>query len=170
MKLNLNEFRQLVRSLLKESVCTKCGYDNPYMDDDPNYVCAQCKVRGDKWSGGSPFSKDSKGQELALAKKKDPTCVYCGHNFKEEDMVCVVEGCACTECKPEDWNTCSTCGHELSPDGPGCAQDPNCDCDSCLNGEGPDEDFIAECPNCQHEFICIDERCSCPKCNTFFIP
>jgi DNA-directed RNA polymerase subunit RPC12/RpoP len=65
-------------------------------------------------------------------------CDRCGRDFDQEEFDQLEE--------VEDWNTCSTCGHELSPDGPGCAQDPNCDCDSCLNGEGPD--FEEGCYDC----------------------
>ncbi len=47
MKITLNEVRRLVRSFLLREVftnkCTKCGYDNPYMDPVDDYVCRQCR-------------------------------------------------------------------------------------------------------------------------------
>jgi hypothetical protein len=46
-------FHKLASSLVKNAtaVCKECGYDNPYMDPDPNYVCRQCKMRAQMWGG-----------------------------------------------------------------------------------------------------------------------
>ena len=48
----LNEIFRIVGRLLPESVCRLCGYDNPYMDDVPDYVCRQCTMRAEKWGDG----------------------------------------------------------------------------------------------------------------------
>jgi len=60
----LNEISSLVKWILPESVCRLCGYDNPYMDDVPDYVCRQCVQRAEKWGTGlksepskSPYGK-----------------------------------------------------------------------------------------------------------------
>ena len=31
------------------AICSKCGYDNPYMDPNPNYVCKGCKMLQEAW-------------------------------------------------------------------------------------------------------------------------
>ena len=51
----LNEIKRIVGRFLDESVCRLCGYDNPYMDPVPDYVCRQCTVRTQKW-GSSKVS------------------------------------------------------------------------------------------------------------------
>lgn len=60
---------------LSESACRKCGYDNPYMDDDPNYVCRQCKSRAEKFGdiNGSCPDCSCEGEECPWEK-----CNTCG--------------------------------------------------------------------------------------------
>ncbi len=48
----LNEIKRIVGRFLDESVCRLCGYDNPYMDPVPDYVCRQCQQRAEKWGNG----------------------------------------------------------------------------------------------------------------------
>jgi hypothetical protein len=43
--------RKWLRLYKLAAVCKKCGYDNPYVDSDPNYVCRQCKKREEIWGG-----------------------------------------------------------------------------------------------------------------------
>ena len=31
------------------NICTKCGYENEYMDPVVDYVCTQCRMRNDAW-------------------------------------------------------------------------------------------------------------------------
>jgi len=49
---DLREIFDIVSRLLPESVCRLCGYDNPYMDDVPDYVCRQCASRSNAWGNG----------------------------------------------------------------------------------------------------------------------
>lgn len=37
---------------LANAVCSKCGDDNPYLDNsDPNFLCRQCRTRQQAWGG-----------------------------------------------------------------------------------------------------------------------
>jgi hypothetical protein len=32
------------------NTCIKCGFDNPYIDPTPGYICRQCKMRNEAWA------------------------------------------------------------------------------------------------------------------------
>ena len=55
--------RCLAFKKLADAVCSKCGDRNPYLDnDDPNFVCRQCRTRQQAWGG------DDKQQPVAQEK------------------------------------------------------------------------------------------------------
>lgn len=87
MKITLSEVRAIVKSIILESTCKKCGYDNPYMDDDPNYVCRQCMMHDEKFGGKkhapdekqvSPYDDELEGDFESSEDIQEWDCSECG--------------------------------------------------------------------------------------------
>jgi hypothetical protein len=139
MKLSLKEVKVLVRSILMESVCKKCGYDNPYMDDDPNYVCRQCKAHADKF------------------RTSQEKCIVCNHPIvrgadDETNGTCGDRNCDC--CGPyegdeairtydefdgEQW-VCPNCNHRDPRATKMSVKMGGWECENCGYERDPDDD------------------------------
>jgi hypothetical protein len=54
--------RELWRFIrLANAVCKQCGDDNPYLDnDDPNFLCRQCRTRQEAWGGDNKKKEEPK--------------------------------------------------------------------------------------------------------------
>jgi hypothetical protein len=55
------------------ATCKECGYNNPYIDPDPNYKCRQCRKREEIWGGKAEEPKAEAPKAKSEEPKKDDT-------------------------------------------------------------------------------------------------
>ena len=107
MKISLREVRHIVRKLLETlgTTCTKCGYDNPYMDPTESYVCRQCRVRDEKFGSSDDWNAEEKLDKSEF-EGEQWVCPNCGYQDPRATKMNVKMG---------GWE-CEGCGYERYPD------------------------------------------------------
>lgn len=125
MKTTLQEVRNIVRRLLEAlgTKCTKCGYDNPFMDPVENYVCRQCRVHAEKF-GDEPSVEDLVKTVPLDLDEKDDICVHCGAQVSSDARTCP----DCGENPSDEQVSCPDCGNDITGRGGYC--------DDCATSSG----------------------------------